>query len=135
MSLEGSLRVLLEVAKTALPCAAKRWQRAGMQNRHVPIEPALMPPLTAMHAEAEVDRICIEIGRFGGAGGRQRRARSAAPGMPPIRALHTELNGSVYESPPRCLFCRAFGTPPDAAFWSSSDVQTLRSRILPRNST
>ena len=57
------------------------------------------------------------------------------PCMPPIRVLYTEPHGSVYRGPASMPRSPRSRTPPDAAFWSSSGVQTLRSRTLPRSST
>ncbi len=49
--------------------------------------------------------------------------------------LHTEPYGSVYAKPASMPRSPRSRTPPDAAFWSSSGVQTLRSRSLPTSST
>ena len=61
-------------------------------------------------------------------------ARVSLPCMPLIRVLYTEPHGSVFLTGFDASFA-ALRTPPDAAFWSSSGVQTLRSRTLPRSST
>ena len=65
----------------------------------------------------------IDLVRANSAADASLVTRSASPCMPPGRAL------LLMRRSPQSR------TPPAAAFWSSSDMQTLRSRTLPRSST